>query len=98
MAEVVEFIKDCDDDDAYYSPNHKAGLDFTDRYVREADYAALLERHRRLVELSHKLVHKYKIELDVYESYKDCKCISCQVEAALAEEVDDAQTVCPSSE
>jgi hypothetical protein len=83
MAEIVElrFFKWAPDGPFICEEQN----DNSGRYVRESDYAALLERHRRLVEV---------INNSVFPALEDPKSYSLDMvirllESALAEEVDD---------
>jgi hypothetical protein len=79
MAEIVEFKKSGMYFGFYYpcDVDHEEDI-YADRYVRESDYAALLERHRRLV-------HRAECALPWVESVTEYH----ELEAALAEEVED---------
>ncbi len=57
------------------------------RYVREEDYAALLERHRRLVEICKSILENNRVFCS--DSMDIDKATVRDIEAALAEEVDD---------
>lgn len=84
MAEVIEFKKAtygtffcCCDDDKVCLADHSG------RYVRESDYAELLERHRRLVDA-------VKVFPDVRADIgSPLQLWAERIRAALAEEVDD---------
>ena len=90
MAEVIELhkAKACGYDH-YIIIVPLCDKDLSDRYVRESEYAALLERHKRLVAAASNYIGKgvdgTKASLDLWSKQLT------ELQAALAEEVDDGR-------
>jgi hypothetical protein len=89
MAEIVNWKRYAE---SYYLPmrDDKYCLfsgNMEGRYVRESDYAALMERHRRLVSAARKAYSDW----DGNTHEEECKSMR-RLGTALAEEVDDGRT------
>ena len=91
MADIVRLSK-CDyDDDKYVcfinDVIQDATINRSGRYVRESDYNALMERHRRLV---NQVKYCLKMSGNRWSEWGDrAHEVGILLEAALAEEVDD---------
>jgi hypothetical protein len=90
MAEIVEFYAYNENPYEYIAivkGKHDSSWNNSGRYVRESDYAALLERHRRLVAILKSLSENNRIFCN--DSMDIDKSTVVDIDAALAEEVDD---------